>query len=61
MFLKTHLSLHHGVLLKINIEIKNILKPLNIHFNTFLNEIFLAISDNIINLYVFVLYNYYKT
>ena len=47
--------------MKINILIKYILKPLNTHFNTFLIELFSATSDNIINLYVFVLYNYYKT
>ena len=35
--------------MKINILIKNIPKPLNIHFNTFLIEFFLANVVNIIN------------
>jgi hypothetical protein len=34
--------------MKINILIKNIPKPLNTHFNTFLIEFFLASVDNII-------------
>jgi hypothetical protein len=40
---------------KINILIKNILKPLNTHFNTFLIELFSAKSDNIIT-YMFFFY-----
>lgn len=48
--------------MKINILIKNILKPLNTHFNTFLIELFVVIVDNIINFILsLVLYNYYKT
>ena len=35
--------------MKINILIKNIPKPLNTHFNTFLIELFLANVGNIIN------------
>jgi hypothetical protein len=35
--------------MKTNIAIKNILKPLNIHFNAFLIVVFLVVIDNIIN------------
>jgi hypothetical protein len=42
--------------MKINILIKNILKPLNTHFNTFLIELFVVIVDNILPLYCLLFY-----
>jgi len=47
--------------MKINIIIKNILKPLNTNFNILITLV-VVIVDNIINLILYlVLYNYYKT
>jgi hypothetical protein len=51
--------------MKTNIAIKNILDPLNIHFNVFLIEVFLVRTDNIINLdcilfYIIIIIHYSK-